>query len=106
MSLEKSGYLILGILNNGNKFRPSDWIERIASIFGNFDSRQRLRYHPMVAPARLNGQSGLFVDSNLVDSDSAAYHFIMDFAHNNQLQIIAINQPDIPRSPVELQKVA
>lgn len=105
MSPEKSGYLILGILINGKKFRPSDWIERIASNFATFD-RQRLRYHPMLAPVRLNDQTGLFVDSELMLSNPGKYDFVMDFAHRNHLQIIAINQPDTPTSPIELQKAA
>lgn len=105
MSPEKSGYLVLGILTNGKKFRPSDWIERIASNFATFE-RQRLQYHPMVAPVRVNDQHGLFVDSELMDHDSGSYDFVMDFAHRNHLQIIAINQPDMPTSPIEWQKVA
>ena len=105
MSPEKSGYLILGILTNGKKFRPSDWIQRIAASFATFD-RKRLRYHPMLAPARHDDQSGLFVDSELMLSDPGIYDFVMDFAHHNHLQIIAINQPDMPTSPIELQKVA
>jgi hypothetical protein len=106
MSPEKSGYLILGITNKGAKFRPSDWIERIASTFGCFDSSQRLQYHPLVAPVVINKQAGLLVDDRMIETDKAGYDFIMAFAHSNHLQIIPLNQPDMPTSPIEWQKVA
>jgi hypothetical protein len=101
MSIEKSGFLILGVTDNGHKFRPSDWIERIATVFASFDVQQRLRYNPMVTPVRHNEQQCLFLDKNLEGIEPAGYKFVMDFAYSNHLQIVDLNP-----APVELQFVA
>jgi len=88
MSIEEGGQLILGISIHGVKFRPSDWSDRIATLFGRFDASRRIRYNPMVMPVRHAGLICLFVACRLVIDDPAAYSFIMDFASSNQLQII------------------
>lgn len=101
MSYEKSGFLILGITDHGRKFRPSDWIERIATVFAHFDARQRLRYNAMVTPVCYKEERCLFLDKNLESLAPESYKFVMDFANSNQLQIIDLNP-----APVELKFVA
>ena len=64
MARKRTGHFIFGITQNGNKFRPSDWVERIAAVFASFDASQRLRYDPMVMPVRYDGMPCLFVDGD------------------------------------------
>lgn len=106
MSEEKAGHLILGITQKGNKFRPSDWVERIAAVFGSFDASKRLRYHSMVRPAIFEGLRCLFVAGSLAIIDPAGYDFVMGFASSNQLQIKQIGQVGSPQPPHVLPDVA
>lgn len=100
----EEGHYILGITWNGNKFRPSDWVERIATAFGSFDEGQRLKYNPEVKPVIYKNQHCLFVASNLAANDGSAYRFIMDFANNNHLQVKNTGESDCAQ--LELKKVA
>lgn len=79
--------IIGGIDNNGHKFRPSDWVERLASIISSFGEDQRLQYHRCAIPCTIQGVKSLVVDQRLQDNIPQAYEFIMDFAKNNNLRI-------------------
>ncbi len=87
MLIEKTGNCIFGINENGNKFRPSDWIERIASTYGSFDANHRLRYNPSVKPIKLDGQSCLFIGDNFAVANPYAYSYIMGFVTSNSLVV-------------------
>ena len=106
MTIQTAGYFIFGITTQGNKFRPSDWVERIASAFGRFDQSQRLHYSPLVMPAKFDNQSCLFVAASLEKLDPAGYNFIIDFAQNNHLVIKTNARSGVPLSASELQYVA
>lgn len=93
MSLEM-GHFIIGITNNSIKFRPSDWAERLASACGHFDERCRLQYNPMLKPVKHDGKYGLFVAIKLGVLNPDAYHYAMNFAYRNNLQVIDIGMPD------------
>jgi hypothetical protein len=100
MEIDDTGYLILGTSRNGHKFRPSDWVERIATLFASFDAGQRLRYDPRVRPASREDQKCLFVSESLAAGNPDGFNFIMEFAKGNHLQVEAIGQPD-SHSPVD-----
>ena len=85
--LKEDGHFVLGVSLNGMKFRPSDWIERIATAFASFDASHRLQYNPKVMPVKYDGQHCLFVASSLAEEEPAGYAFIMSFANSNRLQI-------------------
>lgn len=80
------GHYIYGVTLAGNKFRPSDWIERLASVAAGFQ-HGRLQYHAAVQPCQHAGQKCLFVGRTLADAEPALYQFMLDFAQHNQLQI-------------------
>ena len=82
-----AGQVIFGFSHSGKKFRPSDWIERLASVFASFDTGHRLRYDPSVIPMKVEGQPCLFVADSLAQTDPAAFSYLMDFARSNELQI-------------------
>ena len=105
MTKEKAGHFIFGITQSGSKFRPSDWVERIAAVFASFDA-QRLCYNPMVRPAKYDGLYCLFVAGALAMIDPAAYDFIMQFAMSNHLQIKEIGQVVLNQTPADLSNVA
>lgn len=106
MEIEDSGYLILGMSNNGHKFRPSDWVERIATLYAKFDSGHRLRYDPRVRPASRDDQKCLFVANELAERDPETFRFIMDFAKGNRLLVESVGQPDSHFPTDEIRHVA
>lgn len=87
MSTEITGYYIFGYTTENKTFRPSDWLERIASVYGTFESKNHLRYHPMIKPASYEGERCLFLDGRLLESNPEAFNFVMNFAKSNSLQM-------------------
>lgn len=82
------GYLVIsGVQENGKKFRPSDWIERLSSTLASFHIDNRLRYSAGVQPCMLDGEQCLVVTRWLETADPAAYDYVMGFAQANQLRI-------------------
>lgn len=103
---EEAGHYIIGVTQKGKTFRPSDWVDRIAAIFGHFDSNKRLQYSPFVRPAFFEGLRCLFIASSLLMVDPTSYNFVMDFAKSNQLQIKQVGQVSEPQPPHSLPDVA
>jgi hypothetical protein len=107
MTKENFDCFILGNTHKGTKFRPSDWIDRIAALFASFNTSRRLQYHTMIRPAMHKGLRCLFVAGSLALADPIAYDFVMDFAQRNQLQIVERGQAMAGQQPqVELSNVA
>lgn len=79
--------LVLGVTRSGSPFRPSDWVDRLAGGFSTFGKDKLLKYSPSVRPLIVKGVRGLLVDVSLGESDPAAFHFVMDFAADNDLTI-------------------
>ena len=79
---------IEGVQEDGRKFRPSDWIERISANLAQFGPDHRLRYAKSVSPCVINGARCLVVERDLYRKDPAAFEFILDFARSNQLRIV------------------
>lgn len=77
--------LILGVTHAGSIFRPSDWVDRLAGQFATFCKDKRLKYSSSVKPVVIEGTRGLLVDADLLESDPAAFRFLLDFAATNDL---------------------
>jgi hypothetical protein len=82
----KKVLIIEGIRENGTKFRPSDWPERISSTFAGFGKDQRLRYASGVRPRIFDGQKVLAVEADLQVQNPAVFHAVMKFARENNLR--------------------
>ncbi len=79
--------VIQGITATGEKFRPSDWAERLCGMMSVFGEDRQLSYSPYLKPVIVTGTSCVVVDSRLAQLDTAAYKFLMSFAQDNELQI-------------------
>lgn len=88
MMQTNEGYFILGTTESGSKFRPSDWVDRLATAYSSF-ANHRIHYHPHISPTTLDGQRCLFIDSHLAEQDVDTFNFIMQFAESNHLQVLA-----------------
>lgn len=96
--------LILGVTRSGRAFRPGDWVDRLAGRFSAFGKDRLLKYSPSVRPVTVEGTRGLLVDIRLVESDPAAFRFLLDFAADNDLTIQCLG--DAARDDSGLDEVA
>ncbi len=98
-----SEFFILGLTRDGKKFRPGDWAERLCGVMSCFQPdgaggpNSHLKFSPFVRPTVLNGIKAVVVDESLRQIEPLAYHFVSEFARDNDLQvIIACLLPDLP----------
>ncbi|MEJ2553440.1 MAG: DUF3579 domain-containing protein [Gammaproteobacteria bacterium] len=93
MNIATHKLIIEGVREDGSRFRPSDWIERISATLATFGPDHRLRYARSVQPKIINGKKCLVLDASLRDENPAAYEYVLAFAKANQLRIQEINAP-------------
>ena len=82
--------VIHGTTLDGQRFRPSDWAERLAGVMSQFrpagSMGSHLTYSPYVVPVVLDGVRCVVVDLRLRDLEPLAWKFVCDFAADNKLQ--------------------
>jgi hypothetical protein len=87
-------FFIQGITQDGRQFRPSDWAERLCGVMSHFrpegtrGRNSHLQYSPYVRPTVLNGIKSVVVNEALRDLEPLAYHFVLNFAKDNNLQVV------------------
>jgi hypothetical protein len=89
---------ILGVTQSGRTFRPSDWAERLAGVMSQFrpgGSRpgSHIAYSPWCVPTSVNGTRCVIVDEALRAYDVMAWDFCMNFAKDNELQMLDVAPP-------------
>jgi hypothetical protein len=88
-------FFIQGITGDGRAFRPSDWAERLCGVLSHFrpegsgGRNAHLKYSPYVRPTLLDGVKSVLVNEQLREIEPLAYHFVLDFARDNGLQVVA-----------------
>nr|WP_232462549.1 DUF3579 domain-containing protein [Bordetella genomosp. 9] len=84
--------VILGVTEDGRRFRPSDWAERLAGVMAQFrppgsaPSTRGLYYSPYVMPVIIDGERSVVVDERLRELEPLAWKFVVDFAKDNRLK--------------------
>ncbi|HEY0489228.1 MAG TPA: DUF3579 domain-containing protein [Telluria sp.] len=88
-------FFILGLTSDGRQFRPSDWAERLCGVMSCFQPEgaqggrnAHIKFSPYVRPTVLNGVKAVVVNNALKDLDALAYHFVVNFAKDNDLQVV------------------
>jgi Protein of unknown function (DUF3579) len=79
---------VQGLTRDGKPFRPSDWVDRMCSSFASFGENRKLLYSPYLRPEVLNGVRCLAVDMQLKDTNPEGFEHLMQFADENQLNIL------------------
>jgi len=79
-------WVIEGVKEDGQRFRPSDWIERLSTLLATYGRDHRIHYSDKVQPVVVGGVRCLIVDESLKDENPAAYEHIMGFAKSNNLR--------------------
>jgi hypothetical protein len=80
--------VLVGLTEDGRKFRPSDWAERMCGSLSTFRNR-RIYYSPLLRPAIRDGVKCVIVNEDLAAAHPAMYQQIFDFAATNKLQILS-----------------
>ncbi len=87
--------MILGLTQNGNAFRPSDWAERLAGVMSQFkpggSSSRGLGYSPWCVPSIHDGKNCIKLHRDLRKHEVMAWDFCVNFAKDNDLQVIEDN---------------
>jgi hypothetical protein len=105
---------IQGITSDGRAFRPSDWAERLAGTMSVFRPRGSpaaglggaISYSPYCVPRVIGSVKCVIVNEALREIEPMAWDFVMNFARDNDLQVVdACLLPDPvpapqPRGPV------
>lgn len=79
---------ILGTTLTGDKFRPSDWAQRLTVAIATVAPKKKIIYHPRVHTALRNGVPAVIIDPELQMENIMLFEFLINFARGNKLQII------------------
>lgn len=90
MSNRVQQLIIFGETVTGQRFRPSDWAERLAGVMSRFRPAGSvggpLTYSPYVVPSLIDGTRCVIVDYRLRELEPLAWNFVLGFAQGNQLK--------------------
>lgn len=90
MSNSVQQLILHGVTLDGQRFRPSDWAERLSGVMSQFrptgSSLNPLTYSPYVVPRIVDGVRCVVVDHRLRQLEPLAWKFVTDFAENNHLK--------------------
>ena len=84
-SSSEPAFIIRGVTRSGQRFRPSDWAERLAGAFSVVGPDNRTSYSPYVQPSTIEGTKCVTIDKRLKTADPLAYRFLQEFARSNDL---------------------
>lgn len=79
--------IIEGVTPDGQKFRPSDWAERMSGNLSTFKN-QRIHYSPLLYPSTIEERTCLVVSLSLAEANPPLFQQIITFAHTNRLNIV------------------
>ncbi|OUR74380.1 hypothetical protein A9Q78_00620 [Methylophaga sp. 41_12_T18] len=90
--------IIQGLTQNGDKFRPSDWAERLCGAVASYGPGRRIIFHPNVKLAAIEGVKCVVIDASLKADDEMLFEFLLDFAQENNLQTMTSDVFPLPES--------
>jgi hypothetical protein len=101
-------FFIQGITRTGKTFRPSDWSERLAGALSSFRPKSghhgsgigaHIGYSPYCVPRVIDNIKCVIVNEALRDLEPMAWDFVMNFARDNELQVVeACLVPEPPQA--------
>jgi len=88
---EKVRQLIIhGVTEDGARFRPSDWAERLSGVLAPYrpagSTGTHLSYSPYAVPTLIDGVRCVVVDERLRALEPLAWKFVVEFARDNGLR--------------------
>ena len=79
--------LIKGVTRDGNKFRPSDWAERLYYALAQYGPDRRLVFNPLVNLKQGEKFKCFVIMPELQQKEPMTFDFLIDFAKSNNLEI-------------------
>jgi hypothetical protein len=98
-------FIILGVTSDGRQFRPSDWAERLCGVMscfrpaGSGGRNAHMKFSPYVYPTTLNGVKAVVVSNAIKSVEPLAYHFVVNFAKDNDLKVVDASVVPPPPPP-------
>lgn len=89
--IQSEKIIIKGMTEDGRKFRPSDWAERMCGALCTFGRDHRINYSPLLHPTTIDGIKCIEVDVRVEENNPEMFSYIMGFARSNQLSVINRN---------------
>ncbi len=83
-------YIIQGVTEEGRKFRPSDWIDRISSMMASYGTSHRLVFSDLLHPELYEGEKCLIIDMVLEKENISMFEYVMNFVKTNNLKMVQI----------------
>lgn len=83
-------FIIEGFTEEGRKFRPSDWIDRIASMMASYGKSHRLVFSDLLHPELYHGQKCLIIDTELEIKNPQMFEYVMNFVKSNNLKMTRV----------------
>lgn len=80
-------FIIKGLTPDGQKFRPSDWAERMCGNLCTFRNR-RMIYSPLLRPAVIDGVKCVLMSNQLSNQHPNLFQQLLEFAKKNKLEVI------------------
>jgi hypothetical protein len=97
-------FFIQGLTLEGKTFRPSDWAERLAGAMACFRPDgvkggigAYIGYSPYCVPRVIDGVKCVLVNEALRGVEPMAWDFVMHFARDNHLKVVAAGTPRDPK---------
>lgn len=94
-SSKRRELFIKGVTSQGRPFRPSDWAERLAGVMAGFrpggsgkGHGAHIGYSPYCIPTSLGNIKCVVVNEALRDLEPMAWDFVLNFARDNDLQVV------------------
>ena len=86
--------VIHGVTTSGQRFRPSDWAERLAGVMSQFrpagSKGGHATYSPYVVPRLIDDVRCVVVDVRLRELEPLAWSFVCGFAQDNDLKTTGV----------------
>ena len=82
----KPGEIVIrGITRQGDRFRPSDWAERLYYAVASYGPYRKITFNPLVTLRFEAGVKCIAIDPKLREIDSMTFDFLLAFATGNDL---------------------
>lgn len=87
MNSKSNKLIINGVTENGKKFRPSDWAQRLTGAVATYGPGRRVKFHPNVRMATIDGINCVVIDTSMEEKDPMLYEFLINFGRENGLKL-------------------
>ena len=104
--MKNCALIIFGVTSTGEKFRPSDWIERFCGVMAPYDTtyqssgervniQKGMGYSDLVFPTTHKGERVAIAMEQLNDIEPLAWEFVLNFIKENDLKTDKISYSEI-----------